>query len=126
MKWVGLFVTCLVGAYTIEDLWEKFGDLRMSAVSGAVDRSLRTPLLIDCIAQRDQVRHWAARVGCLIVLPILVYMASFKMHFLVLNHSGPGDAQMSSLFQANLVGNTFSENPLGMWQQCSPFSSSRV
>lgn len=63
--------------------------------------------------QRDQVRHWAARIACLIVLPCLIYMASFKMHFLILNHSGPGDAQMSSLFQANLVGNTFHENPLG-------------
>jgi len=41
-------------------------------------------------------------------------MASFKIHFLVLNHSGPGDAQMSSLFQANLEGNDFAQNPLGM------------
>ena len=41
-------------------------------------------------------------------------MASFKIHFLVLNHSGPGDAQMSSLFQANLEGNDFASNPLGM------------
>jgi hypothetical protein len=40
-------------------------------------------------------------------------MASFKIHFLILNHSGPGDAQMSSLFQANLVGNDFAQNPLG-------------
>jgi dolichyl-phosphate-mannose-protein mannosyltransferase len=40
-------------------------------------------------------------------------MASFKLHFLILNHSGPGDAQMSSLFQANLEGNDFSRNPLG-------------
>lgn len=39
-------------------------------------------------------------------------MASFKLHFLILNHSGPGDAQMSSLFQANLVGNDFASNPL--------------
>jgi dolichyl-phosphate-mannose--protein O-mannosyl transferase len=52
-------------------------------------------------------------VGCLIVLPILVYMASFKIHFMILNHSGPGDAQMSSLFQANLIGNDFGNNPLG-------------
>ena len=33
VKWVGLFVTAVVGLYTIEDLWEKFGDLRMSYVS---------------------------------------------------------------------------------------------
>ncbi|CAL1705382.1 unnamed protein product [Somion occarium] len=92
VKWVGLFVTALVGLYTIEDLWDKFGDLKMPV--------------------RDQIRHWGARIGCLIVLPILVYMASFKLHFLILNHSGPGDAQMSSLFQANLVGNDFASNPL--------------
>ncbi|TCD70275.1 Protein O-mannosyltransferase 2 [Steccherinum ochraceum] len=92
IKLIGLFVTALVGLYTIEDLWEKFGDVKMS--------------------WRDQAKHWAARIGCLIVLPILVYMATFKMHFLILNHSGPGDAQMSSLFQANLVGNDFANNPL--------------
>jgi dolichyl-phosphate-mannose-protein mannosyltransferase len=32
IKWVGLFVTALVGIYIIEDLWEKFGDLRMKKV----------------------------------------------------------------------------------------------
>lgn len=30
---VGLFVTALVGIYTVEDLWDKFGDLKMSYVS---------------------------------------------------------------------------------------------
>jgi dolichyl-phosphate-mannose-protein mannosyltransferase len=92
VKLVGLFVTALVGLYTIEDLWDKFGDLKMS--------------------WRDQARHWGARIACLIVLPILVYMASFKIHFMILNQSGPGDAQMSSLFQANLEGNDFARNPL--------------
>ena len=32
VKWVGLFVTALVGLYTIEDLWDKFGDLKMTVV----------------------------------------------------------------------------------------------
>lgn len=32
IKLIGLFVTALVGLYTIEDLWNKFGDLRMPAV----------------------------------------------------------------------------------------------
>jgi dolichyl-phosphate-mannose--protein O-mannosyl transferase len=36
VKWVGLFVTALVGVYTIEDLWDKFGDLRMKKVSVSV------------------------------------------------------------------------------------------
>lgn len=48
----------------------------------------------------------------LIGVPLSIYMASFKLHFMILNHSGPGDAQMSSLFQANLEGNDFSKNPL--------------
>ncbi|KAH9930672.1 glycosyltransferase family 39 protein [Fomitopsis serialis] len=94
VKWVGMFVTALVGLYTIEDLWEKFGDLRMTT--------------------REQMRHWGARITCLITLPLVLYMAFFKIHFMILNHSGPDDAKMSSLFQANLIGNTFSQNPLNM------------
>ena len=41
---MGLFVTALVGLYTIEDLWNKFGDLRMPVVRQVV-RSLRCPLV---------------------------------------------------------------------------------
>jgi len=33
VKWVGMFGTALVGIYTIEDLWNKFGDLKMPKVS---------------------------------------------------------------------------------------------
>ncbi|CAN8103402.1 unnamed protein product [Discula destructiva] len=84
VKLVGLFVTALVGLYTIEDLWNKFGNLKMPAVElGA---------------------HLVARVVGLIVLPFLIYMLSFAIHFAVLTNTGPGDAQMSSLFQANLRG----------------------
>jgi len=38
---VGLFVTALVGAYTIEDLWEKFGDTKLTFV-----RFLPNPVFI--------------------------------------------------------------------------------
>lgn len=40
----------------------------------------------------------------LIIIPAVVYMLSFYVHFWILENSGPGDAQMSSLFQANLKG----------------------
>lgn len=33
VKLVGLFVTAMVGLYTAEDLWRKFGDLKMPPVS---------------------------------------------------------------------------------------------
>ena len=37
VKWVGLFAMALVGAYTVEDLWNKFGDLQMPKVCGNPD-----------------------------------------------------------------------------------------
>ncbi|KAI9730575.1 MAG: Protein O-mannosyltransferase 2 [Cirrosporium novae-zelandiae] len=84
IKWVGLFVTTMVGIYTAEDLWNKFGDLKMPKI--------------------ELASHVAARVFGLMAIPAVVYMFNFYIHFLILQNSGPGDAQMSSLFQANLKG----------------------
>ncbi|RIA99183.1 glycosyltransferase family 39 protein [Glomus cerebriforme] len=92
VKWVGLFTTALVGLYTIEDLWNKLEDLNISKM--------------------DYLNHWIARIICLIIFPTLIYIACFVIHFSILTHTGTGDAQMSSLFQAGLIGNNFSENPL--------------
>ncbi|TQV91730.1 hypothetical protein V2A60_008827 [Cordyceps javanica] len=84
VKLVGLFVTALVGIYTAEDLWNKFGNTKMPVTTlGA---------------------HVVTRVVGLIIVPFLIYMLSFALHFAILSKSGPGDAQMSSLFQANLEG----------------------
>ncbi|KAK1639394.1 dolichyl-phosphate-mannose-protein mannosyltransferase [Colletotrichum phormii] len=90
VKLVGLFVTSLVGLYTIEDLWIKFGNTKMPVTTlGA---------------------HVVTRVVGLIIIPFLVYMLSFALHFAILDHTGPGDAQMSSLFQANLKGTEVGKN----------------
>ncbi|KAK1688491.1 dolichyl-phosphate-mannose-protein mannosyltransferase [Colletotrichum godetiae] len=90
VKLVGLFVTSLVGLYTIEDLWTKFGNTKMPVTTlGA---------------------HVVTRVVGLIIIPFLVYMLSFALHFAILDHTGPGDAQMSSLFQANLKGTEVGKN----------------
>lgn len=94
VKMVGLFVTSLVGAYTVVDLWIKFGDTKMPV--------------------KTYISHWIARIFGFIVLPTLVFMASFKAHFVILNHSGPGDANMSSLFQANLIGNDVAAGPIDL------------
>ncbi|KAJ3027390.1 UNVERIFIED_CONTAM: Protein O-mannosyltransferase 2 [Siphonaria sp. JEL0065] len=94
VKWVGLFVIALVGINSIEDLWDMLGDIKMPV--------------------RTYAYHWFVRITFLIVVPFTVYALSFLAHFTILNHSGEGDAQMSSLFQANLVGNNFHENPISI------------
>lgn len=55
-------------------------------------------------SQVELAAHVGFRAFGLILIPALVYMFSFWVHFLILENSGPGDAQMSSLFQANLKG----------------------
>ena len=57
--------------------------------------------------------HLASRVVALIVVPFIIYCLAFKAHFMVLTNSGPGDAQMSSLFQSTLNGSDVGRgNPL--------------
>lgn len=90
VKWVGFCITALIGLLTIEELVEV---LRM-----------RKKMLL--------VAHFAARVIGLIVIPVAVYVGSFYLHFLILNHSGTGDGNMSSLFQARLEGSALTKGPV--------------
>ncbi|XP_029688613.1 protein O-mannosyl-transferase 2 isoform X2 [Takifugu rubripes] len=85
VKFVGLFVILLVGLNTLSDLWRLLGDLSLSLM--------------------EVTKHFLARVVGLIVLPLLLYVAIFAVHFLVLNKSGPGDGFFSSAFQSRLIGN---------------------
>ena len=103
VKWVGMFGTALVGIYTIEDLWNKFGDLKMPKVGFGYERIDQEDEKLT-IGQVELAAHFIFRVIGLIVIPLIVYLFSFYIHFLILENSGPGDAQMSSLFQANLRG----------------------
>ncbi|CAN3356981.1 dolichyl-phosphate-mannose--protein mannosyltransferase 2 [Diutina catenulata] len=84
VKMVGLFVTSLVGIYTVVDLWNKL-----------VDKN---------VTWSRYAGHWSARILALILIPFSIFLLSFKVHFDLLYKSGTGDANMSSLFQANLIG----------------------
>lgn len=91
VKMVGLFVTTLVGIYTVVDLWNKLSD--------------------KSISWTKYIQHWFARIVALILVPIFIFMLSFKVHFDLLYKSGTGDANMSSLFQANLAGSDVGGGP---------------
>jgi hypothetical protein len=76
-------------------------------------------VLLFLTLQKTYCKHWLARIAYLIILPISIYVLSFILHFAILYKSGTGDAQMSSLFQANLAGNDFQDYPLG--KHCPQF-----
>lgn len=94
VKMVGLFATALIGLYTVADLWIKFGDTKM-------------PI-------KTYLAHWGARIVSFIVIPFCIFALCFKIHFIILNHTGPGDSNMSSLFQANLIGTDMVGGPLDL------------
>ncbi|KAJ2488644.1 Protein O-mannosyltransferase 2 [Coemansia sp. RSA 2050] len=89
-KWIGLFCVILVGIVTAEDLFRKFCD--------------RVPL-------EDYIMHWLTRINGLIVLPLVIYMACFWIHFKILYRTGSGEHKMSSNFQARLLGSKLNSQP---------------
>lgn len=94
VKWVGCFVTALVGFYTVYDLTVKY--FYTSSGKGLWGRYLG---------------HWTARSFTLIVLPFLIYLAAFRVHFSLLTKSGTGDSSVSTLFQALLEDNQIKFGP---------------
>lgn len=92
-KWVGLFTIATIGVSTVWQLWVILGDLR-------------TP-------PRLWIKHFLARALCLIIVPVLFYMAMFEIHFLILNSSGDGDGFMSSEFQNTLGGHGMADTFAG-------------
>ena len=51
----------------------------------------------------------------LIYVPLLVYLATFYVHFMVLSQSGPGDTFMSTPFQRTLEGSDVLSKSLSKW-----------
>lgn len=91
VKWVGLFVTVLVGFFIVQDLAEKLFD--------------------DDFTWSKYSKHWFVRIVSLILIPMFVYLLCFKVHFALLYKSGTGDASTSSLFQVNLEGTKIANSP---------------
>ncbi|ORY26861.1 hypothetical protein BCR39DRAFT_539830 [Naematelia encephala] len=85
-KMVGLFTFASVGAAVLWDLW------------GILDIKRGHPMSYFW-------RHFLYRTVGLIIVPFLIYLSFFWVHFKVLKYSGPGDTFMSPAFQETLAGN---------------------
>jgi dolichyl-phosphate-mannose-protein mannosyltransferase len=91
-KWVGLFTIATIGCSTIKGLLEMWANVR--------------------IPVHEFGRHFAARAACLIVLPLLVYMLMFQIHFICLPNTGEGDGFMTPEFQQTLSGHAMTDSPI--------------
>ncbi|KAK9467612.1 Dolichyl-phosphate-mannose-protein mannosyltransferase-domain-containing protein [Lipomyces arxii] len=85
-KYVGVFTFFTIGLAVCVDLWN----------------------LLDIskgLTLRVVAKHFFARAFSLIVMPFMLYLYFFQIHFWVLSKSGPGDDFMSPEFQETLGDN---------------------
>lgn len=85
-KYVGLFSYVTIGWAVAIDLWDLL-DIKRG------------------LTMREFIRHFVARAIGLIVIPFLIYLFWFYVHFAILTKSGPGDEFMSPEFQETLSDN---------------------
>lgn len=82
-KYVGVFTFISIGVAVMHELWTLL-DYRKG------------------LTMRQFWKHFLARFLTLIVIPFLIFLFWFYLHFAILNKSGPGDSFMSSDFQETL------------------------
>ena len=97
-KYVGAFTFFSIGVPVMIDLWEL---LDVNRKHGA----LSIP---------DFGKHLGARVVGLIIVPFLMYLFWFQVHFAILNRSGPGDDFMTPEFQETLSDNLMTQQAVGI------------
>jgi len=86
-KHVGLFVVGYVGISTIQELWQLMGDKKTSLVEFA--------------------KHFLARFVALILVPAMIYLGAFYVHFMVAHKSNYMDETQQPLWRTTITESTF-------------------
>ncbi|KAJ5180447.1 hypothetical protein N7492_003657 [Penicillium capsulatum] len=97
-KYVGFFTFVTIGAAVAIDLWNL---LDINRLQGA-------------LTMVSWVKHVAARLVGLIIIPFFFYLFWFQVHFAILSRSGPGDEFMSPEFQETLSDNAMTAQSVGV------------
>jgi dolichyl-phosphate-mannose-protein mannosyltransferase len=88
-KYVGVFTFFSIGVPVLFDLWDLLD----------VNRRQGT------LSLPEFGKHFAARAIGLVIVPFLLYLFWFQVHFAILTRSGPGDDFMTPEFQETLSDN---------------------
>ncbi|KAL9101142.1 MAG: hypothetical protein Q9163_003567 [Psora crenata] len=97
-KYVGVFTFFTVGSAVAIDLWGLFD---INRPQGA-------------LSLQEFAKHVFARAIGLLVVPFLIYLFWFQVHFSILTRSGPGDDFMTPAFQETLSDNIMSSQSVGV------------
>ncbi|EME48700.1 glycosyltransferase family 39 protein [Dothistroma septosporum NZE10] len=97
-KYVGAFTFFSVGVPVLIDLWDLMDINRRQG-------ALSLP---------DWGKHFGARLFGLVVVPFLMYLFWFQVHFAILSRSGPGDDFMTPEFQETLSDNLMAQQAVGI------------
>jgi dolichyl-phosphate-mannose-protein mannosyltransferase len=99
-----------IGIAVLVDLWDLLDIQKNPSMVSVIPRCLPHYLISS---QEHFWRHFGARAFGLIVIPIIVYLSFFWVHFALLTHSGAGDSFMSPRFQESLIGNEMLMHSIG-------------
>ena len=97
-KYVGVFSFLTIGSAVAIDLWDL---LDVKRKGGA-------------LSLPEFGKHFAARAVGLIIVPFMIYLFWFQVHFSILTRSGPGDDFMTPAFQETLADNVMSAQSVGI------------
>ncbi|KAJ9648441.1 Dolichyl-phosphate-mannose--protein mannosyltransferase 4 [Coniosporium tulheliwenetii] len=97
-KYVGVFTFFSIGVPVLIDLWDL---LDINRRQGA-------------LSMPEFGKHFAARMTGLVIVPFLLYLFWFQVHFTILSRSGPGDDFMSPEFQETLSDNIMTMQSVGI------------
>ena len=97
-KYVGAFTFFSIGVPVLFDLWALLD----------INRPQGTLTL------RKFAKHFFARVTGFIVVPFLLYLFWFQVHFTILTKSGPGDDFMTPEFQETLSDNALTSQSVAI------------
>ena len=97
-KYVGVFTFVSVGLPVLIDLWDLLDVNRRQGQLSLIDFG----------------KHFMARATGLVIVPFLLYLFWFQVHFAILTRSGPGDDFMTPEFQETLSDNIMTMQSVGI------------
>jgi len=114
-RWLWLVLTGVFMGALVSTKWS---GLAVVALLGGV-------WLVEGVARRLNWQKMLVEASVVFGVMMVIYLASFAMHFALLPRSGEGDAFMSVQFQYTLQDNRFSEEivPMSFWEKTVELNS---